>query len=336
VQQEIVRDPMLVEQSMVHQFRSLIMEPIGRDRLLSESPYSIPIFIDGLDQYHQTRTQEQIIRTILSFVQAYPDAPLAWVIAFRPERHILKAFSQYTGLGESIITIDLLINSDNACQDVQLFLRGEFGRIQSLYDVVQPWPVEEDFVRLFIAASGLFIFAYAIVCFCDDEDVGNPVAQLDIVFSTPSFQSETPTNDPIEQDPLHSVYFMYERILRGVQPKQYETTRRILGFLLLQSGFGFWTSDSTTLWSLCNILGLHPHEAYTCLSKLASVLAIPALKDAVRLPLRALHKSFTQYLAHATISKKFRIDVKKVVADLWHCHMRALTEANTSCEPLTT
>lgn len=234
-------------------------------------------------------------------------------------------------------TVDLHINSRDACQDVRLFLRGEFGRIQSLYDIQHPWPAEGDFFRLFIATSGLFIFAFAIVCFCENHDAANPVTQLDIVFSTPFFQTEAPanapTNAPIEQDPLYSVYVMYERVLKGVQTKQYDTAKRILGFLLLPNGFGAWTSDSTTFWSLCNILSIYPHEAYTSLSKLASVLAIPALKDAVHLPIRFLHRSFAQYLVHRAISKEFWIDVRTVIADLWNCHSRALKEANTSGKP---
>lgn len=333
IQQEILRDLKLVEQSMTHQFRSLIIEPIGRDRLLSESPCLVPIFIDGLDKYHRTHTQEHMIHTILGFVRAYPEAPLAWIIAFRPERHILKAFSEYTDLGESVNIIDLSISSEDARQDVQLFLRDEFSRIQDMYDVARPWPLEEDFVRLFIAASGLFIFAYAIICFCEDSDVGNPVDQLNIVFSTFTFNPEAPLNDVMDNDPLHSVHTMYGHILRHVQPKQFKTARRILGFLLLPNGFGSWTSDSTTFWSLCNVLGIDPHEAYACLSKFASILAIPARQDAAYVPIRFLHNSFAQYLAHEAVSKEFWIDVRQVVADLWHCHLRALTEASDLGEP---
>jgi hypothetical protein len=328
--QEIARDPKLVEQSMAHQFRSLIAEPIGRDRLLRESPYLIPIFIDSLDKYHQTRTQEQMIHAILDFVQAYPDAPLAWIIAFRPERHIGRAFSSHKRFN-NLITIDLLITSEDARKDVQLFLRGEFGRIRGLYDLVYPWPLEEDFVRLFVAASGFFIFAYAIICFCDDSDVGDPEAQLDIVLSTCC--EELPVNDFMKLDPLYPVHVMYKQILHNVPLTQHRTARKILGFLLLPNGFGSWTSDSTTFWSLCNILGIHSREAYSCLSKLTSVLAIPAREDAAHSPLRVLHKSFARYLAHEAIPKDFWIDVRMVVGGLWHCHLRALTEANASGEP---
>jgi hypothetical protein len=330
IRREIANDPKLVEQSMEHQFRSLITEPIGADGLLDAWPGVIPIFIDGLDQFDCPQVQEQIMHLILKFALKYPKAPLVWIISFRSERYLINLLSEYTDFEELVRRVPVHIHSEEAKKDVQVFMRSKFRQMQRQYDIVvpMPWPVEQELIRLLVSASGLFIFASAIISFCEDRSVANPAIQFKVVFPLISNDPSLP-RDLLEQHPLNPVHVMYQHILKRIPRTTFIlATRRILGFLLLPNGYGAWTAGSTSFWALCNILDIDPHTAYACLSKLSAVLDIPTINNAIHTPVRILHESFAHYLLDREVSKEFWIDVKKVMADLWQCHSRALTQAN--------
>lgn len=335
VLRKISGDPKLVEQSMTEQFRSLIAGPIGQDRLLDTSPHFIPIFIDGLDQSYDFITQQQVLQLIFYFVGEYPNAPLVWIITSRPDSRLLRLFDHYDHLNNLMNTSILEIDSEDARKDVRLFFQSRFTDIQRHYQIKKPvpWPGKKERVQFYAATSGLFIFAYAILCFIEDRDLADPVSQSNIVLSTISPSSPDHLPPLLEQsvDPLRPVHAMYTQILRKVPQKHYRTARRILGFFLLPNGFGCWARDSTTFWDLCNILNIDEHVAYACLSKLSSVFYVPKCEDATHLPARFLHSSFANYLINRHASGEFWIDMREVTADLWHCHWRALKEANMTC-----
>lgn len=336
VQREIRRDPKLVEQSMEHQFRVLITEPIGRKRLVKPraSPHFTPIILDGLDQFCDPDLQELVIRLILDFIRTYPEAPVAWILTSRPERYLAQMLDDCRCLGESFNMVPIGVNTEDSRRDVQNFLKSRFKAIQRRYEVVEPspWPIENDFSRLLVAVSGLFIFACAIASFVGDREVANPVGQFNVVLP---LITSTPSNTPLQENanPLDSVHKIYTQILQRMSTKDYCITRRILGFFLLPNGFGHWARDSTPFWTLCNILNIDQHTAYASLSKLHSLLEIPRHHDAISSPVRFFHPSFADYLTNRSASKDFWIDTREIVADVWQCHFRALQEIYTAGAP---
>lgn len=324
VEERIGGDPTLVDANMERQFEALIAEPFGRAKLVTPS-YSLPIFIDGLDHFHTVNTQKRVIQLITNFIWDYPSAPLVWIVASRRETHLVTILSE----GQRQIRSQIVpVESPEARADVEHFLHGRFNEITLDYsEVIElPWPNVDDLNHILLAASGLFLFATAIMNYIADAHIANPTTQLNSVLS--SIIAPPPdSGHPVK--PLEPLHDMYAQVLRTIPPELYPTAKRILGFFVLPSGFGNWPRDDTPFWSLCNILNISKHDAYSCLSKLRSLLAIPTPGEAIWTPLRPFHSSFSYYLANPKASKELWIDPNEVIADLWQCHFRILQEINS-------
>ncbi|KAF9449339.1 hypothetical protein P691DRAFT_812652 [Macrolepiota fuliginosa MF-IS2] len=328
VNEQVTHDPMLVQANMQQQFETLIVEPFGRRGLVSSS-HLLPVFIDGLDQCQGHATQKQILQLIVNFVSEYPSAPLVWIITSRPDRHLSKIFEKlhlHSGVKADFIPVD----SPDALADVKHFLRSEFNELQEEYETGD-WPKTDDFNRVLTSVRGFFMIASAIVRFVGNPEVDDPMSQFDTVVST---VTPLPTHAPEHINPFVSVHEMYSGILQAVPKKSYHTAKRILGFYLLPQGFGSWTSQSTSFWALCNILGIEQGVAYPSLSKLLPLLSVPKLNHAIDTPIRFFHTSFAEFLTNRDASKEFWIDIKEVVDDLWQCHCRILRQTNTPNTPL--
>ncbi len=268
-----------------------------------------------------------MIQLITNFTRDYPSAPLVWIVASRRESHLAKVLCDHDQQKE-IYCQFVPVESPDALADVERFFQGRFNEVKLDYsDVIElPWPKVEDFSHLLLAVSGLFLFATAVMDFVADSYIANPTTQLKSVISSIATSSPA-AGQPVKH--LTAVYDMYTQILSMVPPESYPTTKRILGFFVLPSGFGGWARDATPFWSLCNILSIAKHDAYSCLRMLHSLLDIPTPKDAVWTPLRVFHCSFPEYLANPGASKEFWIDPNEVIADLSQCHFRVLQEINT-------
>lgn len=331
VQEQLHSNPKLFEKGMREQFRKLVAEPFGQRRLVNpRQPLSI--FLDGLDECDGEKAQVEIIQLVSEFVREYPDAPLLWVIASRPEQHLKIAFEQ-KHVQQELWTIYIPVDSDEACKDVELYLRAEFEDIRRRHPYVIPvgpsqWPQERDIVILVHAASGLFAFASAIARFVDDPLVGDPVSQLEDIVS---IARKTSLFVKSYQDPLLVLHVLYTQIIELIPKNTYHAvTRRILGLTMLKISSGGWNSGSTSFWHLCNLLGIKQNVAYGSLHKLHSVLRIPSPEDADTTPIIPFHASFFDYLCNEDASGQFWINVDETSSVLWRCHFRVLQQAHAS------
>ncbi|EKM75250.1 hypothetical protein AGABI1DRAFT_46739, partial [Agaricus bisporus var. burnettii JB137-S8] len=167
--EKLAFDPRLMNASMKEQFRALIIEPFV-EKKVGAGGKAWGILLDGLDELDKRDRQREIIQLITIFVRDHPNVPLVWVISSRPEPHITNTFKQRRlsyKFKEEYVPID----SPEACQDVERFLRSSFKDIQQVefpHIVAKGWPEEIKIVKLANAASGLFAFADVAIRFIRD------------------------------------------------------------------------------------------------------------------------------------------------------------------------
>ncbi|XP_006463165.1 hypothetical protein AGABI2DRAFT_207812, partial [Agaricus bisporus var. bisporus H97] len=159
IEKEITRDPALLRSSMAKQFLKLIVEPFIHNPRLNSAGHAL-IVIDGLDECKNPDTQLELLRLISDLCIEYPSSPLVWLIASRPEHHINAFFSQ-SNVAVAYEKEEIVVNSDEACADVERYLRDKLTEIKTkASDTVDPrWPDEQDLWKLANAAGGLFAYA---------------------------------------------------------------------------------------------------------------------------------------------------------------------------------
>ncbi|KAF5348800.1 hypothetical protein D9756_009783 [Leucocoprinus leucothites] len=332
IQEELDNNPKLLKKGMKEQFRKLIAEPFGQKQVIGSSKM-LSILIDGLDECRGEDAQVEIIQLVAEFIKEYPTAPLAWIIASRPEQRLKLAFERDPSRNRTK-RVYIPVDSDDACRDVEQYLRSEFTEIRARYPFVfsgtLQWPKEADFSALAGASAGLFVYATAIIRFINDPLKGDPISQLELILAIVKKLAPHLRH----ANPLTALHMLYTQILELIPFDSYSTTKRIVGFLLLERGYGAWTPKSTSFWALCNVLGIQQHVAYGSLHRLHSVLYIPRPETAFSSSIRIFHASFSDFLEDPLASGKFCIREEETFSDLWQCQLRILQQTNLSDYPL--
>ena len=186
-------DPSLYTKSMIVQMHSLIIDSFRK--LCSSIEHSPTVIVDGLDECDGHETQKLILEIIYEAV-AIHKLPLRFLIASRPEAHILEAFDRPTL--RSITKRVVLDESFGPNQDIEKYLRDGFKSIYEqnstlMGQVEQPWPGTGILDLLVQKASGQFIYASTVLKFVGTEFY-NPLSQLDIVLE-PFPSKGTPFSD---------------------------------------------------------------------------------------------------------------------------------------------
>ncbi|KAF9450202.1 hypothetical protein P691DRAFT_789692 [Macrolepiota fuliginosa MF-IS2] len=327
------QDPRSLDKAMSEQFRKLFIEPFTQ-RGIGKGATPWLILLDGLDecrppgaksqaQSPSERTQCEIVKLISTFVLEYPSVPLLWIISSRPESHLMACFSS-ADVHAAHWDEDVPIDSDEACQDVERYLRSEFEKIREQYPyqmpTASPWPCEEHMAVIARSALGHFVFAATVMKFVEDPDIGDPIAQLDqiLVFIRPRYM------DSVEGNPLAALDALYTSILQQINPTTLPLTKRLLGYYVLSE---YQPTYQCLLTVVCNILNIGQNRAYSALRKLHAVLHIPHPTDAGEQTLEFLHKSFIDYLQNEDRSCNFSLGEVDAAADPWLCSTRVLEQA---------
>ncbi|KAF9445639.1 hypothetical protein P691DRAFT_709993 [Macrolepiota fuliginosa MF-IS2] len=331
-------DPRALDKAMSEQFRKLFIEPFTQRGIGGGSTPWL-IVLDGLDEcrppdtrsqseYKSERAQCEIIKLISTFVSEHPSAPLLWIISSRPESHLRAFFSRpdiYPTYWEEEVPID----SNEACQDVERYLRSEFENIHQQYPYhispAAPWPCEQHFSMITYAALGHFVFAVTVAKFIEDPDIGDPIAQLEqilVIIGNPYMH--------IEGNPLAALDALYTSILRQINLATQPLTKRLLGYYVDVYHSSTYCSLLTVA---CNFLNIEQNRAYSALQKLYAVLNIPRPADVGEQPLKFLHKSFVDYLENEERSHSFLSSDDDMYEALWLCSARVLEQAVVPNEP---
>ncbi len=314
-------DPVSLNKAMNEQFRILFVEPFIHRKIRSASGAWV-IALDGLDEcggdsnnkYHSDRIQCDIIRLISGFVRQYPAAPLIWIIASRPEPHLKAVFSEPDVL-PSFWEEEVPVDSVEACEDVDKFLRKEFTKIRENYPYhirESSWPNNKQFLEIAHAALGLFIFAQVVVRFIDDPKVGNPIAQLEyVILAISQIRSKN-----TRENPFANLDAMYIAILSKIPSDTLQITKRLLGFLIFLNSKDIRVSDCN-LRLIRNILDISGDATVTALRHLHSLLYIPKVKDISQTRPRFYHASFRDFLRDGLRSHEYFADTPAIVDEIF-------------------
>jgi hypothetical protein len=330
IEQEINLDPSLLRSSMAKQFNKLIVEPFIRNTQL-KSAGRVLIIIDGLDECKDHRTQLELLRLISDLCVTYPSSPLVWLIASRPEPHITSFFSRRNVI-PAYEKEEIAIDSDEACADVERFLREELMKMKEESDSLDPqWPEERDFWKLAGAAGGLFAYAHTVIKYIGDSTIGSPVSQLSDVLHV--IDEHPMTGLSREEHPMALLDALYARILSNVPHKIMINTRKLL--LALASGWNVGQGSlhiTRNFIVLCNWLGMTADEAYAAVNHLRSVLYVPRRHQPHKGKLEAFHKSFIDYISdfsRSGFSPDIRDEARRLTAQ---CTFRILNEVPDGIE----
>ncbi|KXN82455.1 hypothetical protein AN958_02539 [Leucoagaricus sp. SymC.cos] len=320
---EVNADPLLWEQGMQELFRKLIEKPFGELYPGWDTSGRWLILIDGLDEYDcGERAQREIVEMIGAFTHQYPASPLDWIIASRPEWWLKAIFFQLE-IKSICLHEQLKVDTHEARQDVEVYLRHELGRIQSVFahhfspspDRQPIWPSEFQISALAKHASGSFTYAANACRFIEDSKVGNPINQLSALLRAPLL----PFRD------------LYLPILQSIAPPAYvNSTRRILGCCKVLPRNTF---HLTSFMLSCNLLGISQNDAYASLQQLYSVLDVPSPPEAITKAIRAYHSSLFDFLEDRSESQDYYVSRHEAGADIVKCSFRILDEVNKGDEP---
>ncbi|XP_006457553.1 hypothetical protein AGABI2DRAFT_123410 [Agaricus bisporus var. bisporus H97] len=289
IRYELTKDPSLMRKALSVQFQKFIVEPFIHQRLFNP-PRRFLILIDGLDECSNPRTQQELLELISEFCISNPTSPIAWIVASRPEPHITSFFDDVK-VALAYSKEELVVDSDEACEDVQLYLCNELKKIQSRYPTLQrmrQWPFEHEFTKIATAAGGLFAYASTVIRYIDDSDYGDPAAQLNDVLVAIDASPKDDTSGT--NGPLAQLDTLYERILSKIPDKVMVNTRKLLLLYLSDRWAGLNFRQQ------CNMLGLTENTAYGAVRHLHAVAKVPELDEANNENIKYFHKSFRDYL----------------------------------------
>ncbi len=145
---------------MKEQFRIFMAEPFRNKGIeIGEGEGPRAILLDGLDECEGVDEQCRIIQLVSEFVLKFPNSPFVWVIASRPEPHIVTKFDHET-VAPRHWSEHIPIDSTEGCQDVERYLNSRFKDMRERYRYLPSnWPSENQFLKLSNSARGLFVFA---------------------------------------------------------------------------------------------------------------------------------------------------------------------------------
>ncbi|KAJ3572157.1 hypothetical protein NP233_g3282 [Leucocoprinus birnbaumii] len=297
LREKIKADPKLWHKSVDVHFVEFIVEPLAKCQACQDSK-PIIMFIDGLDECRGKREQLRLLNLINNFTTDYPQAPFLWVIASRPEAHITGHLYHLSFYDKEEISVD----STEACQDVERFLRAEFEKISKcdplLSSLYRQWPPEDQLLKLLAAALGLFAYAETAVRYIGDLTVGDPITRLEIILklATHPFGS-TPTSDTTTDRPMANLEMLYQYLVTQINPNSIPHVEEILAFVIFSTNVSRYVAGRS-LCFMSNWIGMPANIVYSALRQLHSVLYVPSPHDADRedRQVRFYHKSFSDFL----------------------------------------
>ncbi|KAF5309936.1 hypothetical protein D9619_010222 [Psilocybe cf. subviscida] len=181
----VKKTPAVLTASNAVQMQSLIIDPINKWQqeykrsiwrwvlrifgIDKELYYPRLILVDGLDECNDRTVQKDLILCIGLAVRQL-SIPLRFVIASRPESHILATFEldpAFQGPDGVIVTKKNLGEDEDADEQIATFLLKEFAEIRRVHPIrdflPQQWPRPEQIEQLVSKSSKVFIYPATVI-----------------------------------------------------------------------------------------------------------------------------------------------------------------------------
>ena len=274
--QAIKRDPSVAQNSLISQLEDLIVGPLSSTKL------SCLIIVDALDECVDDQPASAILSVLGRFVKKLPS--VKFFITGRPEPRIRSGFR--LPLLEPLTQVFLLheVELSSVNEDIRLYLEEKLAAVakrRSDFDLIDPWPCDEDLRMLTRKSSGLFIFASTLARFIESEH-HEPNERLQLIITAPD---STVHEGRAGVDPLYTHVFLH------AFPDVKEDTvlaslRKVLGTVVL-------AFNPLSRKQIAGILDIKPSLITATLRHLHSVLLVPQ-EDSKEI--RIFHKSFPDFL----------------------------------------
>ena len=309
------------------QMSKLIIEPIKKVerfyrflKKLRVRSYPRLIIIDGLDEVTGKDVQSDLIRIIGGAMQDIR-LPLRFLIASRPEPHIVDAVGQLQShFSWRVSQIDLSEDA-MARRDIEVYLRRRFVEARSMHpEVAADWPGPDIISQLADKASGHFIYAATVMAYIITR-YRSPEERLSIIRGL--------LRAPPGDTPFAQLDFLYTHITSNANNRH--GILKVLGQLLVARNM---LSEHDILGSPANssspkrleaILRLKPGDIRRILTDMHSLLKIGSNDEDIKI----LHASFPDFLFDPLRSKDFIINTTEARVELGLGYIRAI--CNPSC-----
>ncbi|KAJ3562772.1 hypothetical protein NP233_g9364 [Leucocoprinus birnbaumii] len=296
----------VLEKSIMGQFTEFIVKSFVVGKIF-EDTHPVLIFINSLDEcvgefdggdpqlfaqslHVKLRYENRAIRTEPSCEAEFPDVPLLWIVANCPEAHITHHLSR-PRLAACFDKEEVPVDSPEAYQDVEQFVRVEFAKIQGSNSVIMShyweWPPEELLLKLLATAQGLFAYADMATRFIAEC---NHISWFQLVLNLIDQPSSTSPSSTAQ--PMARLDILYDYIVAQVDPNNLKYAKQIFTLFLFRPFVG---SGKLSQSLICNWLEISSAVLHSSLCKLHSVLQIPAPHE-YRTKIIWYHKSFYNFL----------------------------------------
>lgn len=335
IEDEMAYDPAVLSKSIDEQFKRLFIRPFSNGSITASRRWVI--IIDDLDKCGSEADRCRLVDLIRDSVLFHPQsAPLLWIISSRLETHLKTSFLT---VKESVVGLwerEILLDSQDALEDVELYLRAEFAKIRKAYpDLIPPsshWLSDSDFTKLVNASSGFFSFASALIEYITGT---NPVSRLRDFLEFFDGSQTWPRKLPHSQTkPTHfqPLDLMYTQIMSNVPKDALVDATSIMGYYILQQipPMDNLNKGGLDFLTVTNILGLEQHRAYVAMRHLSSVLAYPSPEQAIGHGIRFLHPSFPEFLCDSFRSGSYHIHLGRKLQHIWRCYAKILKQTSES------
>jgi hypothetical protein len=173
--------------------------------------------------------------------------------------------------------------------------------------VSSDWPSGADFLKVTVAASGLFVYAEVVMQFIRDSEHADPASRLEILLSVIDRSTAVPTKD----NPFVQLDALYHEILSSIPSALWPAAKQLLSFTIHGQSVPivpvYTLPNFHTLRGMSVLFGLSRYTIYACLIKCRSTLKIPNWNVAHKQKLTFFHASFVDYLTDRSRSGDFSV-----------------------------
>ncbi|KAF7557010.1 hypothetical protein G7Z17_g1025 [Cylindrodendrum hubeiense] len=288
VRDAIKTDGLIANKGIEIQFEKLILEPLKKIKVTPETPKTIVVVVDALDECDSEDDIKLIIH-LLSQTTSLTSVRLRCFITSRPELPIRLSFKTIDGKYQDLILHE--IPESIIERDISAFLKSRLKQIQVDYNksvtadrhLPPEWPDPDKVKELVEMALPLFIFAATACRFIEDDRQGGggPGDRLQQILEYEAYGEFDSTYLP----PLKQMIFGLKGARRLAAIKEF---KNIVGSITT-------LASPLSATSLARLLGIAATVVNNRLQRLHSVLDIPIDDNA---PVRLFHESFRDFLMH--------------------------------------
>lgn len=286
VRKTIEDDDSIADKALHDQFEKLVLQPLKSIQAYENTPKTIMLVIDALDECDREE-HVQLIISLLPRLKQLISPRVKCFITGRPEQSIRLEFDRITGEYQDLVLHQ--VDQHLVYGDILRFLETELSKIKNNYNRLVPrerhlpsdWPAQTNIHKLAEMAVPLFIFAATACRFIGDSRLASPDRQLAKIleYSTREISKLEATYSPVLDQLLVGLTEPAMcNVIRGFQD--------VVGSIIILA-----KPMSTTALSL--LIGVDKADIDCKLDLLHSVLDIPPDEDA---PVKLLHLSFRDFL----------------------------------------